>query len=55
MMAPVFSRAAWRCAWYMVQVYNLCSIYYFYGINVIDQNMLNVSFFRMLSIEVSFR
>jgi len=20
MMAPVFSRAAWRCVWYMIQV-----------------------------------
>lgn len=23
MMAPVFSIASWRCAWHMIQVYNL--------------------------------
>lgn len=26
MMAPVFSRAAWRCVWYMVQVHNQTSL-----------------------------
>jgi len=25
MMAPVFSRAAWRCVWYMIQVHHFVS------------------------------
>ena len=33
MMAPVFSRAAWRCVWYMIQVFYWRA--YFFGYSVL--------------------
>jgi hypothetical protein len=51
-MAPVFSRAAWKCVWHLIQVQNLFSslIIFFFG--YFDDKMVDKAYF-LLSLCVS--